>query len=121
MFMISYNYYVFGKSCTWEKIGKPGVSLSFHQLYDSYIQGEDKNKMLLVAYRYGKDTNHCINIDTSTNTILDTDNNHPLPFSFVTYEEYMSTLALHFNIANIESYLVISVYELKRALRSHTM
>ena len=85
----------------------PNLTLSFHQLYDSIIFAKEQNKMLLVVYRYGIGANHCINIDTSTNTILDTDNNHPLPFSFVTYEEYMSTLALHFNIANIESYLVI--------------
>ena len=36
------------------------------------------------------------------------------------YEDYVSTLSVYFNVPNIESYLVIGVYELKRDYKNHT-
>jgi hypothetical protein len=71
--------------------------------------------MLLVAYHYSRESNHCINIDCSTSTILDSDNSHPHPFMFASFEEFNETLKLHFN-SHVESYVVFGVYE----LRPHT-
>ena len=68
--------------------------------------------MLLVAYHYSTESNHCINIDCSTSTILDSDNSHPLPFVFTSFEEFNETLKLHFN-SHVESYVVFGVYELR--------
>ena len=51
--------------------------------------------------------------------ILDTDIKHPLPFRFVTYEEYVTALTLHFNISNIEYCVVSSVYELKPDIKEY--
>ena len=56
----------------------------------------------MIAYRYNRDSNHCINIDCSMSSILDTDMQHPLPYKFVTYEEYVTALTSHFNISTIE-------------------
>ena len=75
--------------------------------------------MLIIAYRYSRESNHCINIDCSMGSILDTDMHHPLPFKFVTYEEYVISLTSHFNISYIESCVVSGVYELKPDIKEY--
>ena len=95
----------------WVKMPYPTKLFSFNQVYDSFIF--EKENMLLVAYHYIRGSNHCINIDCSTSTILDSDNSHPLPFMFVTFEDFARTLKLHFNNSHIDSYVVFGVYELR--------
>ena len=79
-------------------------------MYDSFIFR--KEKMLLVAYHYIRGSNHCINNDCSTRTILDSDNTHPLPFMFTTFEDFEEILKVHFK-SPVESYVVFGVYELR--------
>ena len=50
--------------------------------------------MLVIAYHYIRGSNHCINIDCSTRTILDSDA-HPLPFMFATFEDFVEILKDH--------------------------
>ena len=68
--------------------------------------------MLVIAYHYIRGSNHCINIDCSTRTILDSDNSHPLPFMFATFEDFVEILKDTFN-TQIENYVVFAVYELQ--------
>ena len=75
--------------------------------------------MLIIAYAYSRESNHCINIDCSMSSILDSDIHHPLPFVFVTNEEYVTALTLHFNISTIERCVVSSVYELKHDIEEY--
>ena len=77
----------------WVKMPYPTKLFSFKQVYDSFIFR--KEKMLLVAYHYIRGSNHCINIDCSTRTILDSDNTHPLPFMFTTFEDFEEILKVH--------------------------
>lgn len=103
--------------CKWVKLRAPQELISFKQVYDLFIL--EKDVMLIIAYRYSRESNHCINIDCSMCSILDTDMHHPLPFVFVTYEEYVTALTLHFNISYIESCVVSSVYELKPDIKEY--
>ena len=79
-------------------------------MYDSFILAKDT--MLLIAYNHSRVCNHCINIDGSTNTILDSADTNPLPFLFVTCEDFKRILTSHFNISHIDDMVVFGVYEL---------
>ena len=101
----------------WVKVPNPNkIAFSFKQVYDSFIFR--KEKMLLVAYHYIRGSNHCINIDCSTRTILDSDNTHPLPFMFTTFEDFEGILKVHFKTP-VESYVVFCVYELRQDTKQY--
>ena len=81
--------------CSYFKINI-GCHTSFECIFDSII--DVRSGILVVAYMHNRDSNHCINIDCSLKTILDTDTRNPTPFCFANKQEFISILCSYFKI-----------------------
>jgi len=92
----------------WSKIDT-GRHTSFECIFDSIIN--IKTSILVVAYMHNRDSNHCINIDCSQKTILDTDKRNPNPFFFSNKQEFISILCSYFSIDCCRVPNVMCVYE----------
>ena len=92
----------------WSKIST-GRLTSFECIFDTIIN--IKTSVLVVAYMHNRDSNHCINIDCSLKTILDTDIRNPIPFFFANTQEFISILSSFFSIDCCHVSNVMSVYE----------
>jgi len=92
----------------WMKVKTGSQYTTFDYIFDAII--DLNTSILVVAYMHNRDSNHCITIDCSLNTILDTDSKHPYPFHFDNKEDYMSMLHSYFSI-DIHVSNVMCVYE----------